>query len=176
MIRRAVRWAHRNYRVRRDPVGYARSLGVTIGEGCLLLATDGSTWGSEPYLITIGDHVLITAGVRFATHDGAIWVYRESHPDIDRFGPITIESNVYIGTNAILLPGIRIGRDSVIGAGAVVNRDIPPRTIAAGVPARPICSIDDYWNKHIEHFTHIHRRPDAEKRATLLERFGKRGT
>lgn len=171
MIVRAWRWVIRELRLRRDPVGFARSLGVRVGKDTQLLGTNLGTWGSEPYLITIGDHCLITAGVRFITHDGAIWVYRNEHPDIDRFGPVTIGNNVFIGTDAILLPGVTIGDDSVVAASAVVNRDVPPRTVVAGVPARPICTIDEYWQKNEPQFTHIHRRPEAEKRKLLLERF-----
>lgn len=172
MIRRAWRWAVCELQVRKDPVGFARSLGVRVGKDCELLGTNRGTWGSEPYLITIGDRVLITADVHFITHDGAIWVYRAEHPEIDRFGPITVGNNVFIGTGTVLLPGVTIGDDAIIGASSVVNRDVPSRTVVAGVPARPICSIDDYWQKNLPQFTHIHTRPEAEKRKLLLERFG----
>lgn len=171
MIGRAWRWAWRELRVRRDPVGFARSLGVRVGADCQLLGTNLGTWGTEPYLITLGEHVQVTAGVRFLTHDGAIWVYRREHPTIGRYGPVTIGNNVFIGTDAILLPGVTIGDDCIIGAGAVVNRDVPPRTVAAGVPARPICSIDEYWQKNLAQLSYIHGRSEAEKRRLLLERF-----
>lgn len=65
-------------------------------------------------------------------------------PDMDirdqevSFGPILIERGVWIGANATIQPGIRLGQDSVIGAGGVVTRDVPPRAVVAGVPARGI--------------------------------------
>lgn len=171
MLLRGIRWAIREWRVRRDPIGFARKLGVRIGEGCELLGTNLGTWGTEPFLITLGDHVQVTAGVQFITHDGAIWVFRREHPKVARFGPITVGNNVFIGTGSILLPGVTIGDDSVIGAGSVVNRDVPPRTVAAGVPAKPICSIDEYWQKNEGQLLHVYGMPTDEWRKLLLERF-----
>ncbi len=55
--------------------------------------------------------------------------------------PIILEDNVWLGARVIVLKGVRIGRDSVIGAGSVVTRDIPPYSVAAGVPARVIRAV-----------------------------------
>jgi acetyltransferase-like isoleucine patch superfamily enzyme len=52
--------------------------------------------------------------------------------------PITIHTNVWIGAAATILPGVSIGADSVVAAGAVVTRDVPPATLVAGVPAKVI--------------------------------------
>lgn len=52
--------------------------------------------------------------------------------------PIVVEDNVWIGARSIVMPGVTIGRDSCVGAGSVVTRDVPPRTLVAGVPARTI--------------------------------------
>ncbi len=52
--------------------------------------------------------------------------------------PVTIEDNVWLGARVIVMPGVTIGRDSVIGAGSVVTADVPPRTVAAGVPAKVV--------------------------------------
>ena len=57
--------------------------------------------------------------------------------------PVVIEDDVLIGANAVVLEGIRVGRGSVVAAGAVVNRDIPPMSVAAGQPARVIKKVDD---------------------------------
>ena len=172
MIGRLVRRVANELSVRRDPVAYARSLGVRVGDDCRFIATTINTWGSEPYLITIGARVLITAKVSFITHDGAVWPFRRQYPDIDRIAPIKVGDDVFIGLNATILPGVTIGDESVIGAGAVVNKDVPPRTIVAGVPARPVGTIDAYFEKHRSSFTHIRSAADAEKRRFLLERFG----
>jgi len=59
-----------------------------------------------------------------------------NHLEVPPSRPVIIEDNVWIGSKVIILPGVRIGRRAVIGAGSVVTRDIPPRCVAAGNPAR----------------------------------------
>jgi len=129
-----------------DPVLYARRLGVRVGERCKLIST---SFGSEPYLVTIGNHVEVTDGVRFITHDGAVWVLRDESPNIDVLAPITVEDNVFIGMNAIILPGVTIGSNSVIAAGAVVTKNVASGTVVAGVPARLVCTIDEYRRRSV---------------------------
>jgi acetyltransferase-like isoleucine patch superfamily enzyme len=103
-------------------------------------------FGSEPYLIEVGDHVTISSHVTFVTHDGATWVFRHlpRYRGLQRFGRIVIEDNCFIGTGAIILPDVRIGPNAVVAAGAVVTRSVPPNTVVAGVPARPVCSYEEY--------------------------------
>src|SRR5215475_5939093 len=90
---------------------YFRKMGAQIGEGCFIVPTELST---EPYLIKIGNHVAIAAGVSFNTHDGAVWVFRDQVPDLQVFGPIVIEDNCIIGLRAIIFPNVRIGHNSVV--------------------------------------------------------------
>jgi acetyltransferase-like isoleucine patch superfamily enzyme len=156
---------------RTDPVRYARSIGVHVGRECRLIGVSRETFGSEPYLIRLGDHVTITAGVRFVTHDGGVWVMRREFPNIDVFGTIEIGSNVFIGLNAILMPGIRIGDDCVIGAGSVVVKDVPSGTVAAGVPARPLRTLAEYRQRTLDAAVHIRDLPEVEKRAHLEKQF-----
>ncbi|TMW65251.1 hypothetical protein Poli38472_009418 [Pythium oligandrum] len=90
--------------------------------------------------IRIGARTLLAPGVQ---------IYTATHP-LDpkvratglEFGkPITIEEDVWIGGNSIILPGVRIGRGSVIGAGSVVTKDVPPMTVYAGNPAKFIKNV-----------------------------------
>lgn len=166
---RAVR---RTLRARRDPIGYARSIGVRIGDDCRLLCDPTRTFGSEPFLVTLGNHVTVTAGVSFITHDGGVWVFRSEHPDIDVFGPITVGDNTFIGVGATLMPGVTIGSNSVIGARSVVTRDVPSDTVVAGCPARVIRTTAEYWERVAPRATHIRSLPYEEKRRILLEHFG----
>jgi acetyltransferase-like isoleucine patch superfamily enzyme len=153
-----------------DRVAYARSLGVHVGEHCRFPPSAG-TFGTEPYLIKIGNHVEVTYGARFITHDGGVWVFRENDPEIEVFGPIVVEDNVFIGNYAIILPGVTIGRDSVIGAGAVVTRDVPSGSVVAGVPARVIENTEEYAQKVKGKATHVRSFPPEKKRRFLQEHF-----
>ena len=147
------------YRLRPgDAVKLAREIGVRfttkVGEEkCRLLVEPLAAFGSEPYLITIGQNVEITAGVVFITHDGAAWSLRnfdEKYKSLDIFGPIKVGNNVFIGNNAIILPGVTIGDNVVIGAGAVVAKDIPSNSVAAGTPAKVIRSLEEYGERSLE--------------------------
>lgn len=129
---------------------YFRKQGSQIGEGC---SFNVQKLGVEPYLVKIGNHVTIAQGVKFITHDGGTWIFRDEIPDIQVFGPIVIEDNCVVGQNAILFPNIHIGKNSIIGAGSVVITDIPPNTIAMGVPARPFGSIEKYREKAVERWS-----------------------
>jgi acetyltransferase-like isoleucine patch superfamily enzyme len=161
----------RQWEIRRDPVAYARSLGVQVGEDCSLLEIQANTFGSEPWLIKLGNHVEITSGVRFITHDGGMWVFREKFPEIDIIAPIVVGDNVFIGINAILLPGVTVGDNCVIAAGAVVSRDIPSGTVAAGVPAHPIKTIEEYWEDCRGNAFYIRSHSPEEKREVLTRHF-----
>jgi acetyltransferase-like isoleucine patch superfamily enzyme len=118
-----------------------REQGMQIGRHCRIY-TD--LIGGEPYLIKIGDHVTVTSGVRLVTHDGSCWVLRERYENLQDFGPIIIEDNSFIGVNAVILPHVRIGPNSIVAAGSVVTKDVPPNTVVGGVPARPIMDLERF--------------------------------
>ena len=144
-----ARSLRRQFAVRRSPVDWARAQGATVGTDCRFLGIGPETLGSEPYLVSIGNHVTITSGVRFVTHDGGVWVLRGEHPGLDVFGRITVGNNVFIGLGSIILPGVTIGDDVVIGAGSLVNKDIPSQSVAAGVPAKVVSSLEDYRQRSV---------------------------
>lgn len=135
---------------------YLRKQGAKIGKDCRIQIRN---LGSEPYLVSIGDHCTIASSVSFATHDGAAWIFSAEDPTLQRFGRIEILDNCFIGMGAILLPDIRIGPNSVVGAGAVVTRDVPPGMIVAKNPAVPISTIEAYRKKLIERWAV--QRPDG---------------
>ena len=96
---------------------------------------------SFPHLITIEDNVDIGPNVVIAAHDSS---YHCIQPDIPLIcKEVRIKRNAYIGAGAIILPGVTVGEYSIVAAGAVVTRDVPPRTVVAGVPARVIGTVDE---------------------------------
>jgi len=162
IISRLVTYARRQ----RDPVRWARSIGVTIGDDCRLLDVSFST---EPYLVTLGDHVSATS-TTFLTHDGGVWVTRANHPDIDVFGRIIVGSNVYFGFGCIVMPGVTIGDDVIVGAGSIVTKDVPSGMVVAGVPARVIKTTGDYVDKVLSISFPTKNMPQAEKERYIRER------
>ncbi len=92
--------------------------------------------------IRIGDEVMIAPSVTLTTTGHP--VHPHLRVDFRRFSePIVIEDKVWIGSNCVVLPGVRIGYGAVIGAGSVVTHDIPPMTVAVGVPCRVVRQITE---------------------------------
>lgn len=159
------------YKRKKDPVRYFRSLGAIIGENCEIR---NSSFGSEPYLITIGNNVRINSGVQLITHDGGVWVLRnmkEEYKTADLVKPIRIGDNVHVGSNAIIMPGVSIGSNCIIGCGAVVTKNIPDNSIAAGVPARVIKTIEEYEEKNKALFTFTKEMNSEEKRKYFSNKY-----
>lgn len=121
-----------------------RSLGAQIGENSRIEIRD---FGPEPYLIKIGNHCTIAQNVAFLVHDGATWVFTEEIPSLQKFGPVQIMDNCFIGYNAVIMGNVTIGPNSVVGAGSIVTRSVPANVVAAGNPARVICTIEEYKEK-----------------------------
>lgn len=131
----------------RDPVGFARSLGVRVGENVKFYGISRGMFGSEPWMIKIGNDVYITAGTNFLTHDGGTLILRRENPDLEWTAPIEIGNDVYIGIKCIILPNVKIGNRCIIGAGSVVTKDVEDNSVWAGNPARFICNVDTYLEK-----------------------------
>ena len=88
----------------------------------------------------------MAAEVTFITKDGAthVFTHLERYRKVIKYGRINIRDNCVIGERVILLPGVTIGPDSVVAAGSVVARSIPPGVLAAGNPAKPVMSVHQY--------------------------------
>ena len=152
-------------------IRYYRKQGVKIGNGCFI--ANDVNFGSEPYLVTIGDNVRLTENVSFSNHDGGLWVVRrlyKEYENVDIIKPIVVGNNVHIGVDAVILPGVKIGNNCIIGYGAIVTKDIPDNCIAVGVPARVIETIDEYIGKNKDLFISTKRMNATEKKQYLMER------
>lgn len=173
-LKRLYRKVYTAYMTRRNPIKYAEKVGVNFVRGGIHLYGNPS-WGSEPWLITLGNNVHITAGVKFITHDGGTLLFRDRVPDLEITKPIVIGNNVYLGNDVIVLPGVTIGSNVVIGAGAVVSRDIPDNSVAVGVPARVIKTADEYFEKLKYESLHLGHLKGEEKDKELMKHFQYKG-
>ena len=113
---------------------------VDIGSGGRVSLGDGSGIGARSRIeaATIGDGVIIAPEVVMLSRnhvliERGVWIGRQGATERT---PVQVGEGAWIGTRAILLPGVRIGSFAVVGAGAVVTRDVPDYAIAAGNPAR----------------------------------------
>ena len=121
------------------PLTLAAGRTVTIGDGTYI---NSNLTMVDDYKITIGSHVLIGPNVTIsATSHPLHWQLRPQGQMYSR--EVVIEDDVWISSCVVICAGVRIGRGSVIGAGSVVTRDIPPMTLAFGVPCRAVRAITE---------------------------------
>jgi acetyltransferase-like isoleucine patch superfamily enzyme len=113
---------------------------LSIGDRTFIGHECSFTVGKE---IRIGKDCLIARGVMIADYDGhPVAPERRREPSaLEDIRPVVVEDGVWIGARAIILKGVTIGQGSVVGAGAVVTADVPPRTVVAGNPAKVIKTI-----------------------------------
>jgi acetyltransferase-like isoleucine patch superfamily enzyme len=118
-------------------VAYLKLTGVRIGRNTnISLRAKIDTRRGK---IIIGDNCYITYGCVILSHDATA---RRINPNDDGSGTVIIEDNVFIGVNSVVLRNVRIGRNSIVGAGSVVTKDIPPNVIVAGNPAAILRHLD----------------------------------
>ena len=128
---------------------YLSKHGVRIGEGVIFRYPHHATIDtSRPGLISIGKNVDINDNFTIMTHDFVTFVFRNLYHDfVPSSGNVTIGNNIYIGRDVTILKGVTIGDNCIIGLGSIVTKDIPANSVVCGVPAKVVCSIDEYYTK-----------------------------
>lgn len=137
------------------PEKYAVRIGVKSNGKFRIYGSSYNMFGTEPWLVKLGRNVHITMDVKFICHDGGTLILRHIIPDLEITKPITVGDNVYIGIRTIILPGVNIGSNCIIGAGSIVTQDIPDNSVAVGIPARVVKSIDEYLGKIEKESLHL---------------------
>ena len=99
-----------------------------------------------PWLIEIGDNVVLSPWVYILSHDAA----SRKATGLTRIGKVKVEKDVYVGAKTTILPGVVIGEGCIIGANSLVNKDIPPFSVAAGNPIKIISTVQDYKEKYVK--------------------------
>ncbi len=120
--------------------GYVVGNSVYIGEDFLIVDPEETQFN-----LNIGDRASISPRVTFVMHtqpnESRIAPYVNSHK-----GSITVCADAWIGTGAVILPGVTIGEGAVIGANSVVTRNVAPYTVVGGIPAHEIKRVNVPWN------------------------------
>lgn len=137
-----------------------------LNEGKNVSIMGNVNFGSEPYLITLEDNVRVSFGVTFVTHDGGTWAfrYKKKYEDVIKYGKIRVGERTFIGCNTIIMPGVTIGSECVIGAGSIVTKDVPSGYVACGNPAKVIMSTEQYAEKCLQ------RQEPYDKKAYMLNK------
>jgi acetyltransferase-like isoleucine patch superfamily enzyme len=152
----------------------AREMGVKVGEGSLLFSLNIF---SEPFLVEIGDRVIVSGDVTFVTHDGGIYTIRDEIPHLNcYYGRIKVGNNCFIGMGAMILPNVQIGDNCIVAAGAVVMDSFPDNCVIVGNPARVAFSLGVYRQMRkgspLTIVDEQHPYPEAYPRELLLARIG----
>lgn len=107
---------------------------------------------SDPKCIKIHNNVVVASEVRFINHDVIYMLIRKisSEPCCEQLQCIEIMDNCFLGMGATILPGVRVGPNAIVAAGAVVTKDVPPGAVVGGVPAKVIGSFEDVVRRQLE--------------------------
>src|SRR5215471_7425248 len=147
----ASRWKARVDRARLDRRWAAlRAMGMHIGQGVNLPA---STWidTGSCFAISIGDWCGFGEQCLILAHDAQMDEFLDAGL-VDR---VIIHESCHFGSRTVILPGVEIGPRTIVGANSVVAKSLPPDTVCAGVPAKVICSLDDYLERHIKKLSSV---------------------
>lgn len=122
----------------------AKYRGMKVGKSFNM--PDKIYFGTEPYLIEIGDNVNIAGGVRFVNHGGTTTLLRKlpGYEEARILGRIKIGNNCTIGLNCVIMQDVQIGNNCILGANSVLSQSMPDNTVFIGNPAQLLCTIEDY--------------------------------
>lgn len=147
----------------------AKNRGLNIGKNNRL--SEVPDFGSEPYLVSIGDNNAIASGVKFITHDGGLFTVNKlkGYENVRDFRRISVGNECFIGLNSILMPGAKMNDRCVLGSGSVLTSTMPEGTVYAGTPAKFICTLEEYAEKAAAKNTEYPR--ELEKNRKQLDEY-----
>lgn len=159
-------------------IAFLRKKGVKIGENCIFREASSTAIDlTRPSLIEIGNHVDMNLNFTILTHDYVTGVFLHKYNEyLPSSGKVKLGNNIYFGKNCTILKGVTIGDNVIIGAHSLVTKDIPSNSVAAGVPAKVLCNIDDYYARRQqeciqEAFEYARSIQDRYHRRPVLEDF-----
>ena len=139
--------------------------GMKLGEGVRVF--ERVYFGSEPFLIEIGDKTQIAGGTRFVNHGGTTMTLRRlpGFEDVRIFGRIKVGKNCTIGSNCIIQQDVEIGDNCILGASSVLTHSMPNNSVFSGNPARFVCSVEQYAESLLDQNTIYPSELEKDKKA-----------
>jgi maltose O-acetyltransferase len=122
---------------------YLRALGMHIGPD-VFLPPSTRIDVSHCFLISIGDHCGFGEECFILAHDAQM----DEFLDAGRIGRVIIHDSCHIGSRTVILPGVEVGPRTIVGANSVIAKSLPPDTVCVGSPAKVICSLEEYLDRH----------------------------
>lgn len=131
-------------------LSYLRHYGIMIGNNTYI-SPDAIVDITRPSLVTIGNDCYLNSGFKLLTHDWVAGVMRHVYGEfLNSSGRVTIGNNVGTGYNVTILKGVTIGDNVFIAANSLVTKDVPSNCVVGGIPAKVLCSLDDYRQKRLQ--------------------------
>jgi maltose O-acetyltransferase len=131
-----------------------RDQGMHIGDDVWLPA---STWidTAHCHLISVGDHTGFGEDCMLLAHDAQM----DEYLDAARIGRVVIRESCHIGARCVVLPGVELGPRTIVGANSVISRSLPGDSVCAGNPAKVLCSLDEYLERHRQRLREVPNFP-----------------
>lgn len=120
-----------------------REMGMRVGENFIYDAGSTRFDSSHCWLIEIGDNVTFGPGVYLLAHDAST----KKELGYTKIGKVKIGDRTFVGANSIVMPGVSVGENCIIGAASVVTHDVESNSVYVGNPARYLCSVQEYYDK-----------------------------
>ena len=158
LLDRAARWRAKSERGRLERRWASlRALGMQIGQGVNLPA---STWVDTAtcFAISIGDWCGFGEQCLILSHDAQM----DEFLDVGLIQKVVIHESCHFGSRTVILPGVEVGPRTMVGANSVVAKSLPPDTVCAGSPAKVICSLDEYLDRHVARLATAKKFPWTE--------------
>ena len=138
-----IRYRIRKFLLEEKTLDWYLNRGRIVGQNCSFMEGVVFDYG-HCNLITIGNNVTIAPQAYLLAHDAST----KRKLGYTKIGLINIEDNVFIGARAIIMPGVTVGENSIVAAGAIVTKNIPKNVVVSGNPAKIITTVDEYINRN----------------------------
>lgn len=137
-------------------IKFLKKQGIDVGKDTVFFDPASNVIDiTRPYLLEIGNSVKITHGVTILTHDFSYSVLRIRYGDLlGECSKTKIGNNCFLGMNAIIMPGVVLGNNVIVGSGSVVTRSFPDDVVIAGNPANVICTLEEFYKKRKSNLDH----------------------